>query len=62
VAAGHAHVLDALQAATVGDESGVRAALAHARDRACAPEARGQRVTVRGRVTCAKCGGRLPST
>jgi hypothetical protein len=63
----HAHVLDALEAATVGDESGVRAALAHARDRACpvgrrgcacAPEARGLRVAVQGRVTCVKCGGR----
>jgi hypothetical protein len=63
----HAHVLDALEAAMLGSESGVRAALELARDRACAQgrrpctcpsEARGHRVELGELRVCVKCGGR----
>lgn len=69
-AAAHAHVLDALEAAMLASEGGVRAALTCARDLACAgsrrrdpcsclPNARGLRAaTTGGQGVCVKCGGR----
>jgi len=63
----HEHTLDALEAATMGSERGVREALARARDCACAqgrracaclPGAHGQTVSVGPHRVCVKCGGR----